>query len=514
MDLPPGHYYHFGVQASIIRAIRRCCRSIANLGNLQLLVGVDGTPTSKSTKQEMWPILGLLKNTGNDDADPFVIGLYIEPTKPNSANDFLTPFVDEMVEVDEKGIDFDGNDVIRVKLIGFSCDAPARAYLKYIKTHTGYSACERCTATGEYYCNRVVFRHGSGSLRTNESFRNQTDPEHHRGTSVLQRLPLFDMVNGFPLDYMHLILLGVVKKMLTALTTNIKKVFKVKLPTHVIADITGRLQGCAGWLPVEFQRKTRALEEISRWKAIELRTFLLFVGPIVLKNNVDDKYYIHFLKLHVAIKILLTPVVCQTYNSLADALINEYAEDCASLYGLSFLSYNVHGMEHVADDALRYGHLDRVSTFPFENKLGELKRLLRKPGEPLIQIVHRITEYERKKHTFPIKKNAATVESSKHTNGPIFPGLDKDIKPYNTLKFFGSRISTARPNNCVILNNNDVVIVKNIVLKVSGEIIIIASPCTMKKTFTLFPFRLPSKKTEIPKKFFFIVNIRHLHSFQ
>ena len=123
------------------------------------------------------------------------------------------------------------------------------------------------TATGEYNLNRVVFRHNSGSLRTDESFRRKADPEHHRGTSELEKLPLFDMVNGFSLDYMHLILLGVVKKISTALTTNIKRIFKVKLQNHVIEDISGRLTSLAGWLPVEFKRKTRSLEDLSRWKA-------------------------------------------------------------------------------------------------------------------------------------------------------------------------------------------------------------------------------------------------------
>ena len=92
MNLPPGKYYLLGVQASIIRAIKQSCRSIANLGKLQLLIGVDGTPSTSSVSQEMWPILGLLKHTGNNDAEPFVIGFYIAPTKPYSANDFLTPF--------------------------------------------------------------------------------------------------------------------------------------------------------------------------------------------------------------------------------------------------------------------------------------------------------------------------------------------------------------------------------------------------------------------------------------
>lgn len=50
-------------------------------------------------------------------------------------------------------------------------------------------------------------------LRTNESFVQQTDKNHHTGWSPLLDLNV-DMINWFPLDYMHLVLLGVFKRLL------------------------------------------------------------------------------------------------------------------------------------------------------------------------------------------------------------------------------------------------------------------------------------------------------------
>ena len=41
------------------------------------------------------------------------------------------------------------------------------------------------------------------------------------------------------------------------------------------------------------------------WKATELRTLLLSVGPIVLKGIMRPEKYIHFLSLSVSIGILL-----------------------------------------------------------------------------------------------------------------------------------------------------------------------------------------------------------------
>ncbi|KAF2885555.1 hypothetical protein ILUMI_20623 [Ignelater luminosus] len=68
----------------------------------------------------------------------------------------------------------------------FVCDAPARAFLKCIKTHNGYSCCERCLEPGEYFNGRVVLTGISAPKRNNRSFRMQLDEEHHIEISPLK----------------------------------------------------------------------------------------------------------------------------------------------------------------------------------------------------------------------------------------------------------------------------------------------------------------------------------------
>ncbi|XP_067620084.1 uncharacterized protein [Eurosta solidaginis] len=50
----------------------------------------------------------------------------------------------------------------------------------------------------------------------------------------------------------------------------------------------------------EFARKPRCFEEIKRWKAVEFRQFILYMGIFVLKDSVDANVYNHFLLLHAA----------------------------------------------------------------------------------------------------------------------------------------------------------------------------------------------------------------------
>lgn len=49
-------------------------------------------------------------------------------------------------------------------------------------------------------------------LRTNETFRDRLQPQHHHGRSILEDLPI-DMVKAFPIgDAQHLFDLGIMKR--------------------------------------------------------------------------------------------------------------------------------------------------------------------------------------------------------------------------------------------------------------------------------------------------------------
>ena len=82
-------------------------------------------------------------------SSPFVIGLYYGSEKPRSAEEFLTDFVTELKDLMSDGLQYNGN-VHTVTVSAFVCDAPARAFVKGVKSHSGYSSCEKCTVTGEY----------------------------------------------------------------------------------------------------------------------------------------------------------------------------------------------------------------------------------------------------------------------------------------------------------------------------------------------------------------------------
>ncbi len=45
-------------------------------------------------------------------------------------------------------------------------------------------------------------------------------------------------------------------------------------------------------LPLDFHRKGRPLAQISRWKAVEFRVFLLYTGPLILKKILSPEKWL------------------------------------------------------------------------------------------------------------------------------------------------------------------------------------------------------------------------------
>lgn len=122
------------------------------------------------------------------------------------------------------------------------------------------------------------------------------------------------------------------------------------------------------------------------------KTFNHFLGVLVLKDNLNEIYYAHFLLLVCAVRILSHPEDCYTNNKCASSLITEFVHQFSELYGMENMSYNVHSLLHLADDVKEFGHLDGYSAFKFENFMQTMKKMVRKSSFPIQQILNRLKE--------------------------------------------------------------------------------------------------------------------------
>lgn len=70
------------------------------------------------------------------------------------------------------------------------------------------------------------------------------------------------------------------------------------------------------YTPSEFARKTRSFEEVIRFKATEVRQFLLYTGIVLLKGFLSEDAYTHFLKLSMAYRLLSSSATTNEQNIL------------------------------------------------------------------------------------------------------------------------------------------------------------------------------------------------------
>jgi hypothetical protein len=439
-----GSYFYFGLQKTLNNVIDTY-KLVHELDNeqLSLLVNIDGIPLFKSCNTTLWPILCTVKEFPS--VVPFAVALYCGSCKPSSVDSYLHDFVSELKLLIANGIVLN-NRSYRLSIYAIICDAPARSLFKCIKGHCGYNSCERCIQAGKWI-KKMTFPFVKSPLRTDSDFNEMTHSAHHTGRSPFCDVPVA-MVTQWPLDYMHLVCLGVVRRLIMLWVKGPRSI-NVKLSMQQLSVISDRMVSLRCYIPREFARKPRSLVEVSNWKATEFRLFLLYVGPVVLLDILPEVRYINFLTLSVAIRLCLTPNVCARLVDYAERLLLHFVETFSSIYGEGQLVYNVHGLLHLVDDVRLYGSLDNVSAFQFESYLGTLKKKVRSPRNPVTQIIRRISEENA--HRRISKEVSETPISSAfkilHCDGPL-PVLYRHCSEYK--HFTGSEvfISACCGDNC------------------------------------------------------------------
>lgn len=216
-------------------------------------------------------------------------------TRAQQNHHYLEEFVDELKQLEDHGLVIDGQH----KTDGFVMDAPATASVSvlYIYSFNSFFGCRKCWAKG-LFNKKMTFP----EVCSDQEFRDKTCDGHHNGTSVLEKLSI-DMIDDIPLDPKHLLYLGVVKKIIDQWIDSKRDNLK-KLSRIAINIVNTALDRISNVYPREFQRKPRRIDHYKKWKATEFRAFLLYSGPLVMKDVLSPNVYKHFMYLSTASRIL------------------------------------------------------------------------------------------------------------------------------------------------------------------------------------------------------------------
>lgn len=467
-----GYYVHIGARV----ALDKIMKDNENVDEINLDINIDGLPISRSSTSGFWMILGKISNIQHQS--PFVIGVYHGHKKPTQFCDFLQPHVEELKEL-MKNYSLNGKN-ITVKVCAYICDAPARSAVTGSKGHNARSGCNKCVVEGDFLKNRMTFLRVGAPLRTDASFRAREDENHHRYTSPIEQLEL-DMVNAFPHDYLHLVCLGIVKRLVRMWINGDKRSL---MSSQTIQRISNDLIVISCSQPSIFQRKIRPLNDFGYFKGSELRTFLLYAGPVALKNHLPKEMYDNFMLLHVAISILCNKQKYKSYSTLAQALLVRFIENYAEIYGDHHVVYNVHCLSHLVADTKLFGCLDDFSAFPFESFMSKIKQLLRKNNQPLAQLCNRLHEMHASGHhqRFQIGSTGICLKKQISYNENTGQFCYKEIL------VDGLRFNTNFKEKWFFTNTNEIVGITKIV-KQKEMIVLIGHEITQKKDFFSIPIK-------------------------
>lgn len=259
----------------------------------------------------------------------------------------------------------------------------------------------------------------------------------------------------------------------------------LSLSRRAINTISQLLLSIRSSTPKEFIRKPRFLDDIKHWKAVEFRSFILYVGPIVLRHILPNNLYTHFLTLHVAMTIVTCPKLCQRdFLNFAEALFYHFVVSFEILYGKEYVSHNVHNLLHLCSDVRIFGPVDDFSAFRFENFMTQIKQQLRKHEKPLQQLIKRFKETEHVSSLL-LKNNSNKkklyVCNNLHDNGPICDGYNIKLQylRISNNKFYINCKSFA--NNCCLLKNDIYILVLNIIEDDNNDIFLIGKKLTYVK---------------------------------
>ena len=296
-------------------------------------------------------------------------------------------------------------------------------------------------------------------------------------------------MSQFVLDYMHLVCLGVVKRLINLW---VPMRGSGLLSIQIASAISKNLVFLKKSMPGEFSRKPQSLFEFRLWKATEFKQFLLYTGPVVLKDKISPAMYKNFLYLSISIRILLKNDSSTEWYDYAENLFKCFVQGIPKIYGNEQLAYNVHSLIHLTDDARKFGSLNNISYFPFENYLGQLKRVVRRPQSPISQIIRRYREKIRTAELFSADNTFTTKHKQKHNKGPL-PLSHSYCDQYK--KYLGTfLISTNEPDNCFEVKGK-IRIVENILLDSAGNTFLVVQNFSRKANF--FESLLYSSKLNI-----------------
>lgn len=376
--------------------------------NITAMFNTDGICLYGSSRIELWPIFLTINELSPSSRfardNMILVGIWQGKGKPPFQS-YLKTFTSQMntLYTDGFNISVDGiSHVVKLAIIGGIFDLPAKAGVLNMTLFNGERACITCEEPG------YVAKQGKGhsrcypyrseeekhQMRTDATIRNAmenaTDKKRilgFRGKTGLYYLASLDLAVGILPDYMHGVLLGVVKTLMHKWfsATNSGKSYFIGKKLNTISQRLKHIKP-----PMYIERLPRDIEiNYTHFKATELQAWLLFYSLPCLSNILPEAYLDHFSKLSEAVYILCGDSILETEFDRAEYLLSKFYEEFAALYGEGSCGLNVHNIgAHLVYFVKQWGPLWAWSCFPYEDANAAILQAVHGTGNVTRQIMN------------------------------------------------------------------------------------------------------------------------------
>ncbi|XP_044577818.1 uncharacterized protein LOC123260650 isoform X1 [Cotesia glomerata] len=271
--------------------------------DLTLVLNTDGLSLVKSSTSHCWPLMFFIAELPEYLRELYLttVGLWYDKDCKPVMNTFLEPFITKFKKCFNDGILWThpktGEKIIsRIVVPLIIADAPARAQLQNILNFNGRYGCNICEIKSRK-CLAVagkkrirIYKFEEAKLRTRKRIKHQVlkvmnsdkkkTSKGIKGNSILSRLPLIDMGTCFVPEYMHSVLLEVVRQFISLW---LEKKNPWKLRKDLIDEIDEFLLNIR---PLYFfGRMPRRLSSFKHYKASEFYNWVLFYSLPALLNK-------------------------------------------------------------------------------------------------------------------------------------------------------------------------------------------------------------------------------------
>lgn len=434
--------------------------------NISLTWNTDGVPLFKSSSFALWPLYFIVNelpyNKRIRRENMIFAGLWFGTNKPQMLT-FFSPFYEGLSKLETEGVNitipgetacsFNSKAIV----ICGTCDLPAKCMVCNTVQYNGFYGCCKCktpgrtvktSARGHMHAFPFNADNIKGEKRTSAGCMEDAKQAIDCGKPVngikgpcwLAALKYYDIIEGTAIDYMHCVLLGIVKMLL--------RLWFSKEHSSALFNISNRVKEVDQRLveikyPNEISRCPRALEfHLKYYKASELRSFLLFCGLPVLHGILPDEYFQHFALLSESVFILLLDSISEEQLVHAERMLFHFCLMMGPLYGERYEPANVHYLVHLVDNVRALGPLWTHSCFHFEDKNGFLLKLVHGTQNVQFQLVTAVSiiqklpslENDIEKSTEKAYKLYQAMQ--RYNSGTNETLLDRGIYAIGSLKYY------------------------------------------------------------------------------